>query len=91
MDGDELLTLPEIAVELGVNPATVRWWVSTDKLTAQRSGRRWLVRRDDLERFQTDLPHLGRKKDEPETPPDPLPKRFSEISLLSRTKPIRGS
>ena len=88
MDADELLTLPQIAVELSMNPATVRWWVSTDKLPAQRVGRRWLVRRTDFDHFLATSP-LGRKRQTPQR--DPLPERFSEVSLLSRITAVRGS
>ena len=86
MSVDELLTLPQIADELGLNPASVRWWVSSDKLPARRVGRRWLVSRTDLDHFLATSP-LGRKR---QTEPDPVPQRFSEVSLLSRTKPVKG-
>jgi len=34
---------------LGVNPSTVRYWVSTGRLSAEKRGRGWVVKRDDLE------------------------------------------
>ena len=48
-DSDEWFTLPQIAEMLGVNPSTVRHWVSTGRLSASKRGRRWLVEREDLE------------------------------------------
>lgn len=46
---DDWFTLPQIAEMLGVNPSTVRYWVSTGRLSAEKRGRAWLVKRDDLE------------------------------------------
>jgi len=53
VDEDPWLTLPEIAEEMRVHPATVRWWVHNGHLAAVRGGaRRWLVRRSELERMK---------------------------------------
>ena len=46
---DEWFSLPQIAEMLGVNPSTVRHWVNTGRLSAEKRGRRWMVERDDLE------------------------------------------
>ena len=46
---DEWFTLPQIAEMLDVNPSTVRHWVSTGRLSAEKRGRRWLVERENLE------------------------------------------
>jgi excisionase family DNA binding protein len=46
---DEWFTLPQIAEMLSVNPSTVRHWVNTGRLSAEKRGRRWLVEREDLE------------------------------------------
>jgi excisionase family DNA binding protein len=46
---DEWFTLPQIAEMLDVNPSTVRYWVSTGRLSAEKRGRAWVVKRDDLE------------------------------------------
>jgi excisionase family DNA binding protein len=46
---DEWFTLPQIAEMLGVNPSTVRYWVSTGRLSAEKRGRGWVVKREDLE------------------------------------------
>jgi excisionase family DNA binding protein len=45
----EWFTLPQIAEMLGVNASTVRHWVSTGRLSAEKRGRRWMVERNDLE------------------------------------------
>jgi excisionase family DNA binding protein len=46
---DEWFTLPQIAEMLGVNPSTVRYWVTIGRLSAEKQGRRWVVKRDDVE------------------------------------------
>jgi excisionase family DNA binding protein len=56
---DELLTLPEIAHTLGMNPSTVRLWVREGRLSAEKVGRKWMVRRADLEQMLADQPHVG--------------------------------
>jgi excisionase family DNA binding protein len=49
---DPWLTLAEIAVELRVNPATVRLWIARGRLPATRPGqRKLLVRRSDVDRM----------------------------------------
>ena len=49
MPSDDWLTLPQIAEMLDVNPSTVRHWVSSGRLSAEKRGRRWLVAREDLD------------------------------------------
>jgi len=56
---DELLTLPEIAHTLGMNPSTVRLWVREGRLPAEKVGRKWMVRRADLEQMLAEQPHVG--------------------------------
>jgi|SRR5450755_3435027 len=57
---DDLLTLPEIAEMLRVNPSTVRLWVREQRLPAHKSGgRKWLVRSADLKRMLAEQPHVG--------------------------------
>ena len=56
---DELLTLPEIAQTLGMNPSTVRLWVREGRLPAEKVGRRWMVRRTDLEQMLAEQPQVG--------------------------------
>ncbi|HEY3729615.1 MAG TPA: helix-turn-helix domain-containing protein [Solirubrobacteraceae bacterium] len=60
MSDDDLLTLPEIATILGVNPSTVRLWVKEQRLPAQKQGgRKWLVYRGDLDQMLADQPRIG--------------------------------
>jgi len=59
MAGDQLLTLPEIAQTLGMNPSTVRLWVREGRLPAEKVGRKWMVRRADLEQMLADQPNVG--------------------------------
>jgi excisionase family DNA binding protein len=59
MVDDQLLTLPEIAQTLGMNPSTVRLWVREGRLPAEKVGRKWMVRRADLEQMLADQPHVG--------------------------------
>jgi excisionase family DNA binding protein len=57
---DELFTLPQIAEMLHVNPSTVRLWVNEQRLAAHKAGgRKWLVRRSELERMLNDHPNMG--------------------------------
>jgi excisionase family DNA binding protein len=56
---DELLTLPEIAHTLGMNPSTVRLWVRERRLPAEKVGRKWMVRRADLEQMLAEQPQVG--------------------------------
>lgn len=59
MVDDELLTLPEIAQTLGMNPSTVRLWVREGRLQAEKMGRKWMVRRADLHRMLAEQPQVG--------------------------------
>ena len=59
MVDDQLLTLPEIAQTLGMNPSKVRLWVREGRLPAEKVGRKWIVRRADLEQMLADQPHVG--------------------------------
>lgn len=57
LDGDELLTVEQVATELQVVPPTVRAWIHSGALLASRPGngkkpgRKYRVRRADLEVF----------------------------------------
>lgn len=94
MVDDELLTLPEIAQMLHVNPSTVRLWVNEGRLPAHKAGgRKWLVRRGDLERMLDDQPQIGRPKsaaakdtvkDWSEVP------ELASLDLASSTDLVRG-
>jgi excisionase family DNA binding protein len=43
-----MLTVPEAARRIGRNPETVRRWIRSGRLAAQRVGTQHLVREDDL-------------------------------------------
>ena len=45
------LDVREIAAELRVTAQTVNRWCRTKRLPARRAGRKWLIRREDLEIF----------------------------------------
>ena len=51
VDADELMDLARAAVLVRRDPETVRRWVRSGRLAAQRHGRRWLVARSDVERI----------------------------------------
>src|SRR6185437_12234970 len=57
LDGDDLLTVEQVAAELQVMPPTVRTWIQSGALPASRPGngkkpgRKYRVRRSDLEAF----------------------------------------
>ena len=70
---DPWLTLAEIAAELRVNPATVRLWIRSGRLTAMRAGpRKLLVRRSELDRM---LAGTGPSPTAPAQPRLPRPLR----------------
>jgi excisionase family DNA binding protein len=99
-DPDEQLTLPQVARLLGLNPSTIRLWVSEVRLPAERVGRRWMVRRGDLEQMLAEQPKLGHPK-RPGATPRParaeLPADWSEVPedaglyLARSTEPIKGA
>ncbi len=47
---DTLYTLEEAATLLRLHPQTLRRWIRQGKLSAQRVGKQWRLRRQDLER-----------------------------------------
>lgn len=60
---DQLIDLPAIAEMLGVNPSTVRLWVSAGRLPADKQGsRKWYVRVGDLRDMLRTQPHIGRSR-----------------------------
>jgi excisionase family DNA binding protein len=99
-DPDEQLTLPQVARLLGLNPSTIRLWVSEERLPAERVGRRWLVRRGALEQMLAEQPKLGHPKRAGVTPRPAraeLPADWSEVPedaglyLARSTEPIKGA
>ena len=73
---DEWFTLPQIAEILDVNPSTVRQWVSTGRLSAEKRGRRWLVQREDLETIMAQRRRRAGRAQLVEPPPaDPAEQR----------------
>lgn len=52
-DGDNLLSLPQAATELGISYEATLRWVRQDELKASMVGGRYLVQRADLEAFRT--------------------------------------
>jgi excisionase family DNA binding protein len=47
---DPWLTVPQVADDLNIHPATVRSWIKTGRLAAVRAGRTWRVRGSDVDR-----------------------------------------
>jgi excisionase family DNA binding protein len=99
-DPDEQLTLPQVAHLLGLNPSTIRLWVNDRRLPAERVGRRWMVRRVDLEQMLAEQPKIGHPKRRGATPPptrEEMPADWSEVPeqaglyLARSTEPIKGA
>ncbi|MGA2927669.1 MAG: helix-turn-helix domain-containing protein [Solirubrobacteraceae bacterium] len=67
---DDWLTLPQIAKMLQMNPSTIRLWVSEGRLKAHKAGgRKWLVRRSDLDRLLATRTNLELRSPPPREPP----------------------
>ena len=99
-DPEEQLTLPQVAHLLGLNPSTIRLWVSEQRLPAVRVGRRWMVRRAALEQMLAEQPKIGHPKRRGATPRPArtkLPADWSEVPeeaglyLARSTEPIKGA
>ena len=96
-DQDEQLTLPQIAQMLSLNPSTIRLWVNEKRLPAQRVGRKWFVRRGDLEAMLEQQPQIGypKRRGRTDTPRE-LPADWSEVpdevtlNLARSTELIKG-
>jgi excisionase family DNA binding protein len=56
-----LMTIPEAAQRLGLSVAMVRRYCSIGKLPAQKIGRDWAVRQQDVERFAASPRPRGRR------------------------------
>jgi len=58
---NDLMTLPEVAEALRLNPSTVRRWVLEGKLPGQKlGGKRWLVYRQDVQALLAGHPRMGK-------------------------------
>ena len=99
-DPDERLTLAQVADLLGLNPSTIRLWVNEQRLSAERVGRRWIVRRGDLEQMLAEQPRLGHPRRRGATPRparEEMPADWSEapeeagLYLARSTEPIKGA
>ena len=99
-DPDERLTLAQVADLLGLNPSTVRLWVNEQRLSAERVGRRWMVRRGDLEQMLAEQPRIGHPKRRGATPRparEEMPADWSDapeeagLYLARSTEPIKGA
>jgi excisionase family DNA binding protein len=64
MEGDELLTIPKAAAELGVSHMTIRRWVKAGHLRAIKPGSDYLIHRKALEPFRDrgNRPQPGRPR-----------------------------
>jgi excisionase family DNA binding protein len=95
---DEEMTLPQVATLLGLNPSTIRLWVREKRIPARREGRKWLVRRGEVERLLDEQPRIGHPKRRGMRRPKPgtVPTDWSEIpeqaslNLASSIELIRG-
>jgi excisionase family DNA binding protein len=95
---EEQLTLPQIAELLSLNPSTIRLWVNEKRLPAHRVGRKWFVRRADLEQLLEQQPHIGhpRRRGATRNSPRELPSDWSEVpeevtlNLARSTELIKG-
>jgi excisionase family DNA binding protein len=74
---DDALTLSEIARRLRVDPSTVRLWVKSGRLRAQKAGpsshSHWWVRPEDLERMLTGRDDLASSSAPADTASDYVP------------------
>ena len=58
----KMLTIPEAAASLGVQPATLRQQIHNKKLRARKAGRDWRLDPDEVERYrQESLGKPGRR------------------------------
>jgi len=88
-DPEEQLTLPQVAQLLGLNASTIRLWVTEQRLPAERVGRRWMVRRGDLEQMLAEQPKIGHPKRRGATPRSA--RAEAGLYLARSTEPIKGA
>ena len=69
-----MITVPEAARRIGRHPETIRRWIRSGRLRAERVGTQHLVRPEDLDAFAADepldLPLAWRYDDAGRTQPD---------------------
>jgi excisionase family DNA binding protein len=67
MNGDELLTVEQIANRMKVTPETVRRWLRSRKLRGVRLSDKagWRIRASELERFLASMVPPGEEDDSP--------------------------
>jgi excisionase family DNA binding protein len=76
MTASDLLTVAEVATELGVNPATVRVWLRSGRIDAIKVGpRQWRVPRAALAGLSTSTPAT------PATMPAPLSTAIQRLEV----------
>jgi Helix-turn-helix domain len=87
---EDALTIPDIARQLRVNPATVRLWITHGRLKAQRASpkpqARYWVRPEDLQAMLDEREHGGNATGDAESDYQPGPDEpgigmFSSIDL----------
>ena len=44
------MTVPQVAAQLSIHPATVRIWIKTGRLAAVRVGKEWRIRQSEVDR-----------------------------------------
>lgn len=60
MSESDEMSVTEIAEMLGLHTATIRAWIREERISARKDGRRWLLRRSDVEQLLRDEPSLGK-------------------------------
>ena len=70
---DDLLSTPEVGVELGIGVARVNVLINEGRLPAIRIGKVWAIRRADLDLVRNRPP--GRPRTKPDAKPQPAPQK----------------
>jgi excisionase family DNA binding protein len=76
----EYMNAQALAVHVGVTERTVRRWIKSGELSAQKRGRSYVIRRDEGERFR--LGGLGQVVDDRMALEGELAKREHELAVL---------
>ena len=51
---DKLLSIPEAAAMLGVTVRTIRHWIASGTINAEKTGSRWGIPADEIERIRSE-------------------------------------